>query len=274
MKAVMIQTDSHLAPWERTHKGLTWRDMGGTDEFMQKVNFSLFRRGLYDPSVDVVTGEAAEALLREVPEGRMATTGGVLVKKSRPRNGYGAGRPGVVRHDRRGEAAPKTVEWRVIEARKESLKQLRRDLLAWLAVPGNTMHQLTEQAGHEGTLRKIQAGKLPCVQRLPEDFEQRVRTGMKEAVRLEKKRAAAERDRRALQAWCQRALSDLMKRRPELTVTGLARLAAVSATALLEVRRGHRQLQMATLLRIQRCFVRHYANDLPRVTLGMERRAA
>ena len=32
-----------------THNGKTWRDMPGTDESVKKMNFALFRRGLYRP---------------------------------------------------------------------------------------------------------------------------------------------------------------------------------------------------------------------------------
>lgn len=31
------------------HNGLGWRDMPGTDEEVRRMNFSLYRRGLYDP---------------------------------------------------------------------------------------------------------------------------------------------------------------------------------------------------------------------------------
>ena len=33
--------------WNERFKGKTWRDMPGSDEFEAKMNFFLFRRGLY-----------------------------------------------------------------------------------------------------------------------------------------------------------------------------------------------------------------------------------
>lgn len=35
--------------WRGTYKGYTWRDMPGSDYDCKKLNFFLFRRGLYDP---------------------------------------------------------------------------------------------------------------------------------------------------------------------------------------------------------------------------------
>lgn len=32
-------------PWEQTFRGKTWRDMPGSDNEMQRLNFALWRRG-------------------------------------------------------------------------------------------------------------------------------------------------------------------------------------------------------------------------------------
>lgn len=50
--------------WQQEFGGLSWADMPGADEFAQKCNFALFRRGLYDPEMDVVEPDAVQ--LREV----------------------------------------------------------------------------------------------------------------------------------------------------------------------------------------------------------------
>lgn len=38
-----------IAQWFEEFHGKTWVDMAGWDEIDQKINFALFRRGLYDP---------------------------------------------------------------------------------------------------------------------------------------------------------------------------------------------------------------------------------
>ena len=43
-----------VAEWWEEWKGLTWEDMCGEDEIIRKLNFALYRRGLYDPEIDCI----------------------------------------------------------------------------------------------------------------------------------------------------------------------------------------------------------------------------
>lgn len=60
----VIQTneaEQHLPAWQQTFRGLRWSDMPPQKASdIQKLNFALFRRGLYDPDLDVVAPEVAE----------------------------------------------------------------------------------------------------------------------------------------------------------------------------------------------------------------------
>ena len=38
-----------MKPWQQTHNGMTWRDMPGDTIDQKRLNFFLFRRGLFDP---------------------------------------------------------------------------------------------------------------------------------------------------------------------------------------------------------------------------------
>lgn len=49
---ILVETESELKPWQRTHNGLTWQDMPGNIGDEQKINFALYRRGLYRPERD------------------------------------------------------------------------------------------------------------------------------------------------------------------------------------------------------------------------------
>lgn len=68
---VVVDSESHLPAWQQSFKGLHWADMPGRTsggESVQKLNFALFRRGLFDPEMDVVEPEAVE--LKEAEEGQ------------------------------------------------------------------------------------------------------------------------------------------------------------------------------------------------------------
>lgn len=47
--------------WQQPCRGLFWNEMPGTSEDDRKLNFALFRRGLYDPEIDrLEPGETVE----------------------------------------------------------------------------------------------------------------------------------------------------------------------------------------------------------------------
>lgn len=56
--------------WRETWKGKTWRDMPGHCDDVRKLNFALFRRGLYDPATAHYAASAAFG--RHFPEHRAA----------------------------------------------------------------------------------------------------------------------------------------------------------------------------------------------------------
>lgn len=60
MSTAVIRTESHLPAWQQEFKGLHWQDMPGPTDEDRKMNFFLFRRGRYDPAMDVVEPDAVE----------------------------------------------------------------------------------------------------------------------------------------------------------------------------------------------------------------------
>lgn len=60
MITTLINTESELPAWQQEFKGLHWQDMPGPTDEDRKMNFFLFRRGRYDPAMDVVEPDAVE----------------------------------------------------------------------------------------------------------------------------------------------------------------------------------------------------------------------
>ena len=61
-----------MKPWQLTHNGKTWRDMPGETNDLKKLNFFLFRRGLFNPDAwrDKLFPNFKNTPSKEVIEGR------------------------------------------------------------------------------------------------------------------------------------------------------------------------------------------------------------
>lgn len=77
--AILIETQSHLPTWRRTHAGMTWQDMPGPDNETRKLNFCLFVWGRYDPGKEAVT-EADSGLDKEDLHIAKRTADGLVLK--------------------------------------------------------------------------------------------------------------------------------------------------------------------------------------------------
>jgi hypothetical protein len=78
MKVTVVETQSHLPPHQQVHGGLRWQDMPGTGSEIKKLNFFLFRRGLYDPRLEAVSDEDSGLTEEELLEARRDVSGRVL----------------------------------------------------------------------------------------------------------------------------------------------------------------------------------------------------
>lgn len=50
----MAEYHPPVCKWDEKYLGVGWEDMCGNDEIDQKLNFFLFRRGIFDPESDCI----------------------------------------------------------------------------------------------------------------------------------------------------------------------------------------------------------------------------
>ena len=83
MSVIVIETQTHLPPWMQEHRGLWWMDMPSSDRDVKKLNFALFRRGLYDPNLEAVSDEKSGLNEEQLKMARRDAGGKVLVNAGR-----------------------------------------------------------------------------------------------------------------------------------------------------------------------------------------------
>jgi hypothetical protein len=268
MSVIIVESESHLPPWERTHNGLTWRDMGGMDSDLQKLNHALFRRGLYNPSVEIVQGDEAEALLREVPEGRRAAGGGVLVRKAR-RTGAGSIQAGVVTGKTRGKKPVREIRaerCRELDAQEEAWEALRREIRAWCALgEGRTPNFIGECSDGQvlrGIMHRI-VGEDNAGRRVKPETLVNVRTALARAKVAFKNRLRQQQRLDARRAAAAAGLQAAIQQPSWTCYTTIAKSWGVGPAALYRLLQGQ-GVMVPTLERIEHGLKRDFGALLPR----------
>jgi hypothetical protein len=233
---------------------------------MQKINFALFRRGLHDPAVEIIHGDEAELMLREVPEGRRSQCGGVLVRRER-RSTFGSIRGGAVTGKSRGarHAMKKHRKTEHGLRMEQELRQVAVELREWMRQPGRTINALCRDChGLDDTIRALLAGREinwgHVDARTPERLRQAMRARGEELRQVE----LVERERQRIQDWCAKTVSKILAERRDLRPTPMAMAAQIGATQMMGLRSGAIRLRRETLERLVRYLAKNFGARLPR----------
>lgn len=160
-KKPLTSSESHLPPWQQTFRGLRWSDMPPQKAaHLQKLNFALYRRGLYDPELDVVEPEVADLERDDEADSKLVKTEDGRLLKKQPRK-----KSWTTKVFRRRGPRPMTEEGKdrvaQTKGRTEDGRPVGLEIKAWLALGGGRevwrLAAIVDQ-GMTRTLKKLVAG--------------------------------------------------------------------------------------------------------------------